>query len=77
MLILKSYGKIFLASILTLFLAEGADITAVTLEDAKTWLAAALASTLPLAITALDPSDSRWGRTKKTQLQIDFPGDQT
>ena len=59
--IAKSYVKVFLAVVLGLFLADGADVFAVDAADLKTWLAAGLASVLPLIITALDPTDSRWG----------------
>ncbi len=58
---LKSYVKVFLATVLSLFLADGADVFAVTFADVRTWLAAAVASILPLIITALDPNDSRFG----------------
>jgi hypothetical protein len=59
--IVKSYVKVFLAVVLGLFLADGADVFAVDAADLKTWLAAGLASVLPLIITALDPTDNRWG----------------
>lgn len=59
---LKSYVKVFLAVILGLFLADGADVFAVDMSDIRSWLAAGMASVLPLLITALDPSDSRFGR---------------
>lgn len=59
---LKSYVKVFLAVILGLFLADGADVFAVDMSDIRSWLAAGMASVLPLIITALDPSDSRFGR---------------
>jgi len=59
--VLKSYSKVFVATVLSLFLANGADVFAVTFTDFRTWLAAAVASILPLIITALDPNDSRFG----------------
>lgn len=58
---LTSYIKVFLAVVLGLFLADGADVFAVDATDIKTWLAAGLASVLPLLITALDPTDHRFG----------------
>jgi hypothetical protein len=51
--------------VLGLFLANGADVFAVDAGDLKTWLAAALASVLPLIITALNPKDSRFGKGTK------------
>lgn len=56
-----SYVKVFLAVILGLFLADGADVFAVDAGDLRTWLAAGLAAVLPLLITALDPGDTRFG----------------
>lgn len=60
--ILKSYLKVFASVILGLFLADGADLFAVEVTDLRAWLAAGLASVLPLIITALDPEDHRWGK---------------
>lgn len=59
---IKSYAKVFAAVVLGLFLADGADVFSVDMQDLRTWLAAGLASVLPLIITALDPSDHRFGR---------------
>lgn len=57
-----SYVKVFAAVILGLFLADGADLFAVDAADLRTWLAAGVASVLPLIITAIDPTDHRFGR---------------
>lgn len=57
-----SYVKVFAAVILGLFLADGADLFAVDAADLRTWLAAGIASVLPLVITAIDPTDHRFGR---------------
>jgi len=59
---LKSYAKVFAATVLALFLADGADVFAVNLADLRTYLAAGAASILPLIITWLDPTDNRFGR---------------
>ena len=61
---LKSWAKVFLATILALFLADGADVFGVGVDELRTWLAAGIASVLPLIITWLDPSDPRFGRTR-------------
>lgn len=58
----KSYAKVFIAVVLGLFLADGADVFAVDATDLRTWLAAGIASVLPLIITALDPTDHRFGK---------------
>lgn len=63
---IKSYVKVFLAVVLGLFLADGADVFAVDATELRTWLAAGMASVIPLFITALDPNDNRWG-VKKDQ----------
>lgn len=60
--LVKSYVKVFISVVLGLFLADGADVFAVDAGDLRTWLAAGIASVLPLVITALDPSDTRWGK---------------
>jgi uncharacterized membrane protein YjdF len=60
----QSYVKVFLSVVLGLFLADGADVFAVDATDVKTWLAAAVASVLPLIITALNPKDTRFGVKK-------------
>ena len=58
----KSYLKVFLSTVLALFLADGADIFAVDMTDLRAWLAAGIAPVISLIITALDSSDARWGR---------------
>jgi hypothetical protein len=60
----KSYVKVFAATVLGLFLSDGADVFNVSWTDLRTWLAAGVASVLPLIITALDKTDPRWGRTE-------------
>lgn len=58
----KSYAKVFIATVLALFLADGADVFAVDATDLRTWLAAGVASVVPMVITYLDPSDHRFGK---------------
>lgn len=59
---LKSYVKVFVAVVLGLFLADGADVFAVDMSELRSWLAAGIAAVLPLLITAIDPTDNRFGR---------------
>ena len=61
-MIVKSYLKVFASTVLGLFLADGADVASVSMSDLRTWVAAGLAAVLPLVITWLDPTESRWGR---------------
>jgi hypothetical protein len=56
-----SYAKVFLAVVLGLFLADGADVFAVDATDLRTWIAAGVASVLPIIISSLDPKDHRFG----------------
>lgn len=58
----KSYLKVFAATVLALFLADGADVFSVDVTELKTWLALGVASVLPLVITAIDPKDTRFGK---------------
>lgn len=57
----RSYVVSFVTVILGLFIADGADIFAVSSTDLKAWLAAGLAAVLPVIITALNPNDTRYG----------------
>ena len=61
---LKSWVKVFAATILSLFLADGGDVFSVDMGDLRVYLAAGVAAVLPLVITWLDPSDTRFGRNK-------------
>lgn len=61
-LMLKSYLKVFASTVLSLFLANGADVISVSATDLRLWISCGLAAVLPLVITALDSSDNRWGK---------------
>ena len=63
----KSYAKVFLAVILSMFLADGADVFSVDAQDLRTWVAAGFASVLPVIINALDSSDPRYGRGSQSE----------
>jgi hypothetical protein len=58
----KSWVKVFAATVLSLFLIDGGDVFSVDWSDVRTYLAAGVASVLPLIITWLDPTDTRFGR---------------
>lgn len=62
----KSWAKVFAATILGLFLADGGDVFGVGADELRTWFAAGVASILPLVITWLDPTDGRFGRTDES-----------
>ena len=57
----RSYVVSFVTVVLGLFIADGADLFAVSATDLKSWLAAGLAATLPVIVTALNESDPRYG----------------
>jgi hypothetical protein len=48
--------------ILSAFLAAGADLFAVTWDDARLYLAAGLAAVIRTALTALDPKQTSYGK---------------
>jgi len=60
-----SYLRVFAATILALFLADGADVFAVDALELRTWLAAGVAAVLPVAIRALNPNDGAYGVNAK------------
>jgi len=64
MTMVKSWGKVFMSTVLALFLVDGADVFGVNWSDLRMYLAAGVAAVLPLAITYLDPTDTRWGKEK-------------
>lgn len=57
----RSYVISFVTVVLGLFIADGADVFAVSADDLRTWLAAGLAAVLPVLVTALNKSDPRYG----------------
>lgn len=62
------------AVMLGLFIASGADVFAVSLEDLRTWLAAGLAASLPVFVSALRPADPRYG-VGSSSSGAEAPGD--
>lgn len=57
-----SYGRVFAAVVLGMFLADGADVFAVSAGDLRTWLAAGIAAVIPPALRWLNPQDHAYGR---------------
>ena len=56
-----SWLRSFLAIVIAMFIADGADLFAVELTDLRSWTAAAFAATLPVIVRALNPSDFEFG----------------
>ena len=57
-----SWLRSFLAIVIAMFLADGADVFAVDATDLRAYAAAGLAATLPVVARALNPSDFEYGR---------------
>lgn len=66
---LKSYLKTFLATVMALYLTQGTDLFSVSADDLKGWVNAGVAAVLPLIITALDPTDFRFGNGKNIEVE--------
>jgi hypothetical protein len=67
----KTYGRAFVAVVLFAFIADGADVFAVSVTDLKTWLAAGLAASGAVALKALDSSEPDFGRFDEAKLEGD------
>lgn len=59
---IASWLRTFVSIVLAMFIADGADVFAVDLTELRTWVAAGLASVLPLVVRWLNPADSAFGR---------------
>lgn len=79
---LASYGRSFLASMVTAFMATGGDLLSLDGDSAKVILAAGIASILPVALRYINKQDPAFGKvaevvaeeamkklTKKTTLK--------
>jgi len=71
-----SWLRVFAAVVLAMFIADGADVFAVDTTDLRAWLAAGLASALPLALRWLNPSDGVYGRNGEPIELADIWGDE-
>jgi len=58
----KSWVKVWVATVLGMWLAGGADIFSIDRGDIRLYLAAGASAVVPLIITWLDKTDSRFGR---------------
>lgn len=59
---IASWLRTFVAIIIAMFIADGADIFAIDATDLRGYLAAGLAATLPVIVRWLNPSDVEFGR---------------
>jgi hypothetical protein len=60
----KDYAYTFLSVVVFMFVADGADIFAISPEDLRSWVAAGLGAALRPIIAALDVKDTRYGLKK-------------
>ena len=70
-----SWLRSFLAIVIAMFLADGADVFAVDAGDLRAWAAAGLAATLPVVVRALNPSDFEFGVGSFKADRFDVFGD--
>lgn len=68
-----SYLKVFLTTVLTLYLSEGLSIFHMDTESLKMLGSAGVASLIPIVINSLNSEDKRYG--KKISKLTDLPPD--
>lgn len=66
-----SWIKVFAATVLGLFLADGADVFAVDSTELRTWAAAGFAALLPVVINYINPNDTRYGHGESPEAVDD------
>lgn len=64
------YIKVFLTSIIGLYIAEGTDLWSLDWEMAKKFIGFGVASVLPVIYNALNPQDPRYGNKKDKDVYI-------
>ena len=65
--IVQEYVRVFLATSLALFLANGADISTLNLDNAKLYINAGIAAVLPIILRALNPNDGEFGKVRSME----------
>lgn len=68
---IASWLRTFVAIVIAMFIADGADIFAVDSTDLRSWLAAGFAATLPMIVRWLNPQDAEFGRGSITFKPFD------
>lgn len=58
----KSYTRAAFAVVLAAFLADGADLFSVSLDDLRTWLALGIGAAGAVGLKALDGNEPEFGR---------------
>lgn len=67
---LASYGRSFLAAIVTAFMATGGDLFALDANTAKGILAAGIASILPVALRYINKNDPAFGVVAEVEVPV-------
>ncbi len=57
----KTFIRAFIPAVLAAFLADGADIFAVSLSDLRAWLAIGIGAGGAVVLKAIDPSETEYG----------------
>ncbi len=73
---IASWLRTFVAIVVAMFIADGADVFAVDATDLRAFLAAGFAATLPAVVRYLNPSDVEFGRGAIEFTPFDVWGDE-
>lgn len=73
---IASAVRTFVAIIIAMFIADGADVFAVDATDLRTWLAAGFAAVLPALVRYLNPADPAFGRGSGVKDPFNVWGDE-
>lgn len=73
---IASAARTFVAIIIAMFIADGADVFAVDATDIRTWIAAGFAAVLPALVRYLNPADPAFGRGSGVNDPFDVWGDE-
>jgi len=73
---IASWLRTFVAIVIAMFIADGADIFNVTTDDLRAFLAAGFAAALPAIVRWLNPADTEFGRGSAASDRFDVFGDE-
>jgi len=73
---IASWLRTFVAIVVAMFIADGADVFAVDATELRAFLAAGFAATLPAVVRYLNPSDVEFGRGAIEFTPFDVWGDE-
>lgn len=73
---IASWVRTFVAIVVAMFIADGADVFAVDATDLRAFLAAGFCATLPAVVRYLNPADVEFGRGAIQFTPFDVWGDE-